>query len=102
MNTEAESIARAIEGLVGGTGFHSIDTGRVKEAYPSQAWGYSDFAVLARTSDQLRLIAEGFEACGIPFQAVSRHQTFKQNGVAELLSLLRILLGRGRYDDFDR
>ena len=100
-HAEAESIARVIEGLVGGTGFHSIDTGRVKEAYPTQAWSYSDFAVLARTSEQLRLIAEGFEAGGIPFQAVSRRQTFKENGVAELMSLLRILLGCGRYDDFD-
>jgi len=32
-HAEAESIARAIEVLVGGTGFHAIDTGRVKEAY---------------------------------------------------------------------
>ncbi|MCK7512508.1 MAG: ATP-dependent helicase [Desulfobacterales bacterium] len=45
-HAEAESIARVIDGLVGGTGFHSIDTGRVTEAHPPQARGYSDFADL--------------------------------------------------------
>ena len=100
-HAEAESIARAIEGLVGGTGYHSIDTGRVMAAYPPHAWTYADFAVLARTSDQLRVIAEGFETCGIPFQTVNRRQILKENGVTELLSLLKVLLGCGRYADFD-
>jgi superfamily I DNA/RNA helicase len=31
-NSEAEAIARIIENLVGGTGFHSIDTGRIGDA----------------------------------------------------------------------
>jgi len=100
-HAEAESIARTIEGLVGGTGFHSIDTGRVKEAYPSLARGYADFAVLTRTSDQLRFIADGLENCGIPFQAVSRRQIFKEKGVAEILSLLKVLSGGGSYSDFE-
>ncbi|MGE5256324.1 MAG: UvrD-helicase domain-containing protein [Hyphomicrobiales bacterium] len=99
---EAEAMARAIEGLVGGTGYHSVDTGRVQEALPPHAWSYADFAVLARTGEQLRIIAEGFEACGIPFQAVSRRQTFAEKGVAELLSFLRVLSGCGRYGDFDK
>jgi uncharacterized protein (TIGR00375 family) len=101
-HAEAESIARTIEDLVGGTGFHAIDTGRVKEAYPPQALGYADFAVLARTGEQLRVIAEGFKTSGIPYQAVNRRQTFKENGVAELLSLLRVLHACGRYEDVDR
>jgi uncharacterized protein (TIGR00375 family) len=100
-HAEAESIARAIEGLVGGTGFHSIDTGRVKGAHPPQARTYADFAVLARTSDQLRIIAKGLETCGVPFQTVNRRHTFKENGVAEVLSLLKILFGCGRYADVD-
>jgi uncharacterized protein (TIGR00375 family) len=98
---EAESIARAIEGLVGGTGFHSIDTGRVKEAHPPQARTYADFAVLARTSDQLRVLGKGLETSGVPFQTVNRRHAFKENGVAEVLSLIKILFGCGRYADFD-
>jgi DNA helicase-2/ATP-dependent DNA helicase PcrA len=100
-HAEAESIARVIDDLVGGTGFHSIDTGRVKEAHPSLARGYADFAILTRTSDQLRLIADGLENCGIPFQAVSRRQVFKERGVAEILSLLKVLSGCGSYSDFE-
>ena len=100
-HAEAESIARVIDGLVGGTGFHSIDTGRVKEAYPSQARGYSDFAILTRTTDQLRFIADGLETCGIPFQAASRRQAFKEKGAAEILSLLKVLSGCGSYSDFE-
>jgi uncharacterized protein (TIGR00375 family) len=101
-HAEAESIARTIEGLVGGTGFHAIDTGRVKEAYPSQDLSYADFAVLTRTSDQLRLIAEGFEACGIPFQIASRRRLVKEKGVAEMLALLKVLSGGGTYADFEK
>ena len=86
---------------MGGTGFHSIDTGRVKEAHPSLARGYADFAILTRTSDQLRLIADGLENCGIPFQAVNRRQVFKERGVAEILSLLKVLSGCGSYSDFE-
>ena len=101
-HAEAESIARAIEVLVGGTGFHAIDTGRVKEAYPSQGLSYADFAVLTRTSDQLRIIAEGFETCGIPFQIASRRRLFKESGVAEVLALLKVLSGGGTYADFEK
>jgi uncharacterized protein (TIGR00375 family) len=98
---EAECVAHVIESLVGGTGFHSVDTGRVKDACPSHAWGYADFAILARTSEQLRLLAEGFETCGIPFQAVSRRQTFKEKSVTQVLSFLKVLSGWGSYADFE-
>jgi superfamily I DNA/RNA helicase len=100
-HAEAESIARVIDGLVGGTGFHSVDIGRVKEVYPSLARGYADFAVLTRTGDQLRLIGDALITCGVPFQAVSRRQTFKEKGVAEILSLLKVLSGGGSYSDFE-
>jgi uncharacterized protein (TIGR00375 family) len=100
-HAEAESIARVIDGLVGGSGFHSIDTGRVKQAYPSHARGYADFAILTRTSDQLRIIGDGLETCGIPFQAASRRRVFKEKGVAEVFSLLKVLSGGGSYGDFE-
>ena len=98
--TEAESIARTIENLIGGTGFHSVDTGRVSHGYSSHGWSYSDFAVLARTTEQLRYIAGVFDACGIPFQLNSRPQAFKAKGAAGALSLLKILSKGGSYDDF--
>ncbi|MCK7512507.1 MAG: hypothetical protein MZV70_56380 [Desulfobacterales bacterium] len=41
------------------------------------------------------------KACGIPFQAASRRQTFKEKGTAEILSLLKVLSGCGSYSDFE-
>lgn len=96
---EAETIARAIESLVGGTGYHSIDTGQVKRLPESAAMSYADFAVLFRTVDQIRFVAEAFKKRGIPFQAVSRRHSLELPGVAELLSLTRLVLGAGTYAD---
>jgi DNA helicase-2/ATP-dependent DNA helicase PcrA len=99
---EAEAIARIIDGLVGGTGFHALDTGRVRDANLSHALSYTDFAVLARTHTQLRLMAEVFGKAGIPFQMVSRKHTLKQAGMVELVSLLKMVAGVGGYADLDR
>jgi superfamily I DNA/RNA helicase len=98
-DAEAEAIARTIEALVGGTGFHSIDTGRIRHQPLSQAMSYADFAVLFRTVDQIRSVAEVFEKQGVPFQAVSRRHSLDQAGVAELLSLARLVHGAGSYAD---
>jgi superfamily I DNA/RNA helicase len=99
---EAETIARIIDGLVGGTGFHALDTGRVRDANLAHALSYTDFAVLARTHAQLRLMADVFGKAGIPFQVVSRKHTLKQPGMVELVSLLKIVAGVGGYADLDR
>jgi superfamily I DNA/RNA helicase len=99
---EAEAITRIIDGLVGGTGFHALDTGRVRDANLSHALSYTDFAVLARTHAQLRLMADVFGKAGIPFQMVSRKDTLKQAGMVELVSLLKIVAGVGGYADVDR
>ena len=101
-HAEAEYIARIIESLVGGTGFHSIDTGRVGDPYEPGVFGYGDFAVLMRTHDQMRILADGFKKSGVPFQTANRRQLFKQRGVIELISLLKIISGAGAYIDFAR
>jgi superfamily I DNA/RNA helicase len=99
-DAEAESIARTIERLIGGTGYHSIDTGRVSPASLSHGWGYSDFAVLTRTSDQLRTIAGALNNVGVPFQLNDRNQVLKPREVVWVFSLLKILFQRGSYGDF--
>lgn len=101
-HAEAESIARIIETLVGGTGFHSIDTGRVRNPHDPSMFGYADFAVLMRTNDQIRVMAEGFKNLGIPFQAASRRQLLERRGVVELVSLLKLISGAGGYSDLLR
>ncbi len=99
-HAESESIARIIESLVGGTGFHSIDTGRISNPQASTGFGYGDFAVLMRTNEQLRILADGFKKFGIPFQSANRRDWFKRRGLIEIISLLKLISGAAGYIDF--
>ena len=99
---EAEAIAGIIEQQIGGTGFHSIDTGTVKEANLAKSCSYSDFAVLYRTHDQHRIIAETFEKKGIPCQIASRENVLNQEGLPELVSYLKVIEGNGGFFDYDK
>jgi len=99
---EAESIARIIEQQVGGTGFHSIDTGAVKDANLTKAYSYADFAVFYRTHDQHRPLADIFEKKGIPFQIASRQTVLEPAGLPELISYLKIIEGQGGFFDHEK
>ena len=99
---EAECIARIIEQQIGGTGFHSIDTGTVKDANLAKPYSYCDFAVLYRTHGQHRAIAEIFEKSGIPFQIASRETVLDPAGLPELISYLKIIEGNGGFFDHDK
>ncbi len=99
---EADGIARIIEKMIGGTGYHSIDTGAVKDANLVDSYSYSDFSVFYRTHDQHRILAEVFEKKGIPFQIASRQTALEQKGLAELISYLRIIEDQGSFYDFDK
>jgi uncharacterized protein (TIGR00375 family) len=101
-HAEAEAIARRIEFLIGGTGYHSIDTGRAQRPDSGPALGYADFAVLTRTNEQVRLLAERFREIGVPCQAVSRRRVFQEDGIRELLSFLKAISGRGTHADLER
>jgi uncharacterized protein (TIGR00375 family) len=99
---EAVGIARRIEELVGGTGYHAIDSGRVARCDGAGAFGYGEVAVLARTHAVLGRIAERFEKEGIPCQAASRRQVLDHPGVAALLALCRVVAGMGTHADLCR
>ena len=98
-HAEAEAIARTIEALVGGTGYHCVDTGRVGPHRPARSMSYADLAVLFRTVDQIRPVAAAFETRGIPLQMVSRRHTLETEAIAGLLSLARLAHGAGSYGD---
>ncbi|MBW2411186.1 MAG: UvrD-helicase domain-containing protein, partial [Deltaproteobacteria bacterium] len=98
---EALAIARIVAQLVGGTGFHSVDTGQVADANLVSARSYADFAVLARTNQQLKIIGDVFEQDGIPFQIATRQHSLKRWGLAELISLLSVVEGYGSDVDLD-
>jgi len=92
---EARAIAGVIARLVGGTGFHSIDTGQVDDANLLSARSYADFAVLVRTHQQIPMIAEVFDQTGVPFQIASRQNSLKSRGLPELVSVLKTVQGCG-------
>ncbi len=98
---EAESISHAIEQMIGGTGHHSIDTGRVKEPYSIKERSFSDFAVLYRTKSQSRIIVDVFDKRGIPVQIISKENLFNK-GIKQIISLLKIIEGVGSYIDVER
>jgi uncharacterized protein (TIGR00375 family) len=99
---EAESIAGEIEQQIGGTGFHSIDTGQVTDGYLAKSCTYADFAVLYRTHEQHRIIAEVFDQRGIPYQIASREHFLDQAGLSEILSYLKLMEGYGGFWDHAR
>ena len=100
--TEAETIGRIITRQIGGTGFHSIDTGMVTDANLAQARSYSDFAVLYRTHAQHRALADVFDKQGIPFQVASRENALNPAGLPELISFLKIIEGDGGFFDIEK
>jgi len=100
--TEALTIAGIIEQLIGGTGFHSVDTGKGIDANIAVSRSYSDFAVLYRTNEQCRVIEHVFEQAGIPFQIASRENELNQKGIAEIISYLKAIEGCGGYLDYEK
>ncbi|MDY6790687.1 MAG: UvrD-helicase domain-containing protein [Thermodesulfobacteriota bacterium] len=99
---EAESICHAIEQMIGGTGHHSIDTGRVNDFYSPKEMSFSDFAVLYRTKTQSRIITDVLNKRGVPVQTVSRDDMFNHKHIKQLISLLKIVEETGSYNDLKR
>jgi superfamily I DNA/RNA helicase len=93
------AIGKTIEQMVGGTGFHAIDFGKVAEV--SNESGFADFAVLCRTTEQVRLIGDVLQQAGIPCRQVSRQVLRQAPGTAKLLSLLRVMAGQACYVDLN-
>ncbi|MFP4193407.1 MAG: UvrD-helicase domain-containing protein [Desulfobacterales bacterium] len=99
---EAVSIGKMIERMVGGMGFDFNDFGKNEGPPPGKQRSFADFAVLYRTRAQGDILAETFEAARIPYQRASKTDTWGVEGIAEPLSALKIIEGRGSYADLER
>ncbi len=97
---EAVAIGKSIERLVGGTGFHAIDFGKVDGNPMTDTLSFKDFAVLYRTRAQGETIAPIFDKAGIPFQIANRRARYQDNVLGGLLSLLKMVQETGTYLDF--
>lgn len=99
--SEAVAIGKIIESAVGGSGFHAVDFDRVEAVEDAPHRGFSDFAVLVRTTDQLQTIHEVLEKAGIPTQTASRKHALEHPAVAAILSLLRFVSGHATPIDLE-
>ena len=86
-DAEAEFVVHKIEQLVGGTGFFSIDSGRISSGIDSERdeLSFSDFAVLYRTNSQSKALATAFARSGIPFQICSQDNLLAHPGILRLI-----------------
>ncbi len=88
---EAEFIVHSIEQLIGGSGFFSLDSGRVEGNEGGGGYSFSDFAVLYRTDAQAGVMAEALARSGIPFQRHSHTPLSEHPAVQALLAAARAL-----------
>jgi DNA helicase-2/ATP-dependent DNA helicase PcrA len=87
---EAEFVARAIDKLLGGASFHSIDTGRADGTGDRFAeLSFGDIAVLYRTGAQADPIAEALGRAGLPFQKRTHERLGDHAGVQAIVDVLR-------------
>jgi DNA helicase-2/ATP-dependent DNA helicase PcrA len=84
---EAESIVKAIEQMIGGHSFFSIDSGRASPALQTQR-SFADFAVLYRTDAQSAALCEAFDRSGIPYKKNSHRPLTDEPAVRALLQEL--------------
>ncbi|AHH97719.1 UvrD-helicase domain-containing protein [Kutzneria albida] len=95
---EAAFVARTIDQLLGGSSFHSLDTGRV-DSDGTQGLSFDDFAVLYRTSAQARALTEALTRAGIPVQKRSHDRLTDRSGVRRLLRELDLVGTTGTVRD---
>lgn len=99
--SEAVAVGKRIESMVGGFGFSSIDFGGSDGGLGKADRAFSDFAVLYRSHAQGGIFLETLQRAGIPCQMAHREKLYGQPGVRELMSLYRLLSGRGILNDLE-
>jgi ATP-dependent DNA helicase UvrD/PcrA len=87
---EAGFVARTIDQLLGGSSFHSLDSGRVV-GEGTQGLSFNDFAVLYRTGGQARAVMEALTRSGVPFQKRSHDRLTDRPGVRAIARELTLV-----------
>jgi len=88
-HAEAAWIAAAIDRLLGGSSFHSLDSGR-SDGSGQDGIDLSDIAVLYRTDAQAGPLGQALARAGLPFQKSSHDLLERRTGVAEIVRELRL------------
>jgi DNA helicase-2/ATP-dependent DNA helicase PcrA len=81
---EAAWIAEAIDRLLGGSSFHSLDTGRA-DGHAVRGLALADIAVLYRTDAQAGPLGQAVSRAGLPFQKRSHDLLQRRTAVPEIV-----------------
>jgi DNA helicase II / ATP-dependent DNA helicase PcrA len=83
-HAEAAWIAAAIDQLLGGASFHSLDSGRA-DGHGHGKLGLSDIAVLYRTDTQAGALGQALTRAGLPYQKRSHDRLARRPAVADIV-----------------
>ena len=83
-HAEAAWIAAAIDQLLGGASFHSLDSGRA-DGHGHGKLGLSDIAVLYRTDAQAGALGQALTRAGLPYQKRSHDLLARRPAVADIM-----------------
>jgi len=89
---EAAWIAKAIDRLLGGASFHSLDSGRA-DGHAGGKVALADMAVLYRTDAQATALGQALTRAGLPFQKRSHDLLSRRTAVPDILREMRDLPG---------
>jgi len=85
---EAAWIAKAVDRLLGGASFHSLDTGRA-DGHAGGKVALADMAVLYRTDAQAAALGQALTRAGLPFQKRSHDLLSRRAAVPDILREMR-------------
>jgi DNA helicase II / ATP-dependent DNA helicase PcrA len=83
-HAEAAWIAAAIDALLGGASFHSLDSGRA-DGHGHGKLGLSDIAVLYRTDAQASALGQALTRAGLPYQKRSHDLLARRPAVTDIV-----------------
>ena len=87
-HAEAAWVSATIDELLGGSSFHSLDSGRVRSDGHA-GLSLADIAVLYRTDAQSAALGQALTRSGLPFRKASHDLLQRRTGVPELIAELR-------------
>jgi superfamily I DNA/RNA helicase len=93
--SEAEYVARTVEGLMGGTRFFSLDSAVSAGEQESGIRSFADIAVLCRVARQMDPLAKALRDHAIPYQAASDSPWLRQEPARSILRILQALRAPG-------
>jgi DNA helicase II / ATP-dependent DNA helicase PcrA len=93
-HAEAAWIAAAVDQLLGGASFHSLDSGRA-DGHGHGKLGLSDIAVLYRTDAQAAVLGQALTRAGLPYQKRSHDLLARRPAVAGLVREMALTQSAG-------